>query len=277
MFAHRLAAAISPVCHPALVGTLGLVLAMRQAALPPRAAASVFAGLILPGVLIPVVCQLVLWRLGVVTDLYVTHPAERRRFLVVSAIVVLPCLLLALWVLPLTPDLRRITSMLIGGTLAFTALSVRVKASLHVAVLTAVVVGLLLIYGDAYASGLALIPVVGWARRVLKHYTLGELSIGALVSTLIIVVLAKVERGLRGSRGGHQAGHGARGPTCGRRSGQRGSGPSRSNHDAGLVGTRELSPAPIRGSSRPCSSSAASPARPPPGHGGRRETRWRWD
>jgi hypothetical protein len=190
--AHRLAAGISLLCHPALVGTLGLILAMRHAALPAQDAAMVFAGLLLPGVLIPVVTQVVLWRLHLATDLYVTQPAERRRFLVVSATVMLPCLLVGLRVLPLTPDLGRMAAMMIGGTLAFAVLSVWVKASLHVAVLTAVVVGLLVLYGEPYALGLPLIPVVAWARGVLKHHTLGELVLGAFVSGSIVILLAKL-------------------------------------------------------------------------------------
>jgi hypothetical protein len=165
---------------------------MRHAALPAQGAAMVFAGLLLPGVLIPVVTQVVLWRLHLATDFYVTQPAERRRFLVVSAVVMLPCLLVGLRVLPLTPDLGRMTAMMIGGTLAFAVLSVWVKASLHVAVLTAVVVGLLVLYGEPYAVGLPLIPVVAWARRVLKHHTLGELAVGALVSSAIVILLAKL-------------------------------------------------------------------------------------
>jgi membrane-associated phospholipid phosphatase len=84
------------------------------------------------------------------------------------------------------------TTMMIGGTLAFPVLSVWVKASLHVAVLTAVVVGLLVLFGAPYTVGLPLIPVVAWARRVLKHHTLAELAVGVLVSSAMVALLAKI-------------------------------------------------------------------------------------
>jgi hypothetical protein len=189
---HRLAAVVSLLLHPALVAIFGLLTAVRYEALSAAQAATVVAGLVLPSILIPIVCQVVMWQRHLVSDFYVTNPDERRRYLLTVAFVALPVLLVATRILPLTENLGRITAMLIGGTVAFAGLSLRVKASLHVAVLTGVVVGLLLVYGERYAWGLALIPVVAWARQVLKQHTLAEVVAGAVVSALIVVVLARI-------------------------------------------------------------------------------------
>lgn len=69
----------------------------------------------------------------------------------------------------------------------------KIKASVHVAAISALVVGFIFIYGGWAILSLLLIPLVGWARVVLKRHTVKEVVVGAgcgiILSILGIVIV----------------------------------------------------------------------------------------
>ncbi|MDD4876581.1 MAG: phosphatase PAP2 family protein [Dehalococcoidales bacterium] len=63
------------------------------------------------------------------------------------------------------------------------------KISLHTAFISAAVTILIILYGSLAIITLVLIPMTAWARIVLKHHTLAQTVSGALLATLIALII----------------------------------------------------------------------------------------
>ncbi len=63
------------------------------------------------------------------------------------------------------------------------------KISLHTAFVTASATALVMLYGWIAVITLALVPLTAWARIELKHHSLAQAAIGALLAALIVVVV----------------------------------------------------------------------------------------
>lgn len=188
----RIALAVSLLAHPAIVGMGGLLLAIRNEGLSAIAASTAIVALLLPMISVPVGCQFVMSKMGIISDFYVTRQDERRIYLLVVASILIPTLVIEMHVLSFTRNFTLIVYMLLGGLFTFTVLNLYMKASLHVAVVTAVVVGLAAVYGKEYALGLPVVALVGWARRHLEQHALGELVMAFTVSALIVLAIARI-------------------------------------------------------------------------------------
>jgi len=71
------------------------------------------------------------------------------------------------------------------GIVADSFINRRIKASIHVATVTALLFALALVYNGYYLLTLLLIPLVGWARVKIKRHTLPETVVGGLLGILI--------------------------------------------------------------------------------------------
>ncbi len=83
--------------------------------------------------------------------------------------------------------------ILIGIGLA-SIINTRLKASMHVATISALIFALAIIYNGWYLATLFLIPLVAWARLRIKRHTLPETVVGGLLGILLslcIYALAK--------------------------------------------------------------------------------------
>ncbi len=63
------------------------------------------------------------------------------------------------------------------------------KISLHTALITASVAVLIILYGSMAAVMVVLVPLIVWSRIALKHHSLAQAAAGALLATLIVVVV----------------------------------------------------------------------------------------
>jgi len=63
------------------------------------------------------------------------------------------------------------------------------KISLHTAFVTASVTVLIILYGSIAAVTVLLVPLVAWSRIELKHHSPAQVAAGALLATLIVVVV----------------------------------------------------------------------------------------
>ncbi len=63
------------------------------------------------------------------------------------------------------------------------------KISLHTAFITAAVTLLLILYGFVSTPFIVLIPLAAWARIELEHHSLAQVVTGALLATLILLVV----------------------------------------------------------------------------------------
>lgn len=69
-----------------------------------------------------------------------------------------------------------------------TVVNLRVKASIHVASLTAALVSASYLFGVLFYPFLIFIPVMAWARIIEKRHTLKETIVGFIMGTLLAIV-----------------------------------------------------------------------------------------
>ncbi len=74
--------------------------------------------------------------------------------------------------------------VIIGIGLA-SAINTKLKASMHVATISALIFALAIIYNGWYLLTLVLIPLVAWARLRIKRHTLPETVVGGLLGVLL--------------------------------------------------------------------------------------------
>ncbi len=72
--------------------------------------------------------------------------------------------------------------------LTIAIINTRIKASIHVATVTAVVLTLGLMY-DIPAYAIIVIPIIAWARIKTKRHTMQETVMGATIGSLLILFM----------------------------------------------------------------------------------------
>lgn len=91
--------------------------------------------------------------------------------------------------------LKEITIGIMLGILIVSFINMRLKASIHVATVSAMLFSLAVVYNGYYLLLLLLIPLVAWARLKIERHTLAETIVGGLLGillSLVIYVLGKV-------------------------------------------------------------------------------------
>lgn len=124
---------------------------------------------------------------GVFTDFDVSKKEQRPLlFMVVAVISVIYFLSLIIFHGP--PVLFATLFGLIIGIFCISLLNYIVKASIHVAISTAVLLSAFLLYHLPYYV-LLIIPVIAWSRVVLKRHTLTETITGFGLGTFMVVLM----------------------------------------------------------------------------------------
>lgn len=75
------------------------------------------------------------------------------------------------------------------GIILFSFVNLRIKASGHVAVISAFATSVAMVYGGWFLFTLLLIPLVAWSRIVLKRHTVPEVIIGGLLGIFLVGVM----------------------------------------------------------------------------------------
>lgn len=81
------------------------------------------------------------------------------------------------------------------SVLIFSFLNTRIKASIHLATVSALIFSLSLLYSDEFLLLLFLIPLVAWSRVQIKRHTLRETIVGAatgITVTFLFYIVFKV-------------------------------------------------------------------------------------
>ncbi|HVZ58594.1 MAG TPA: hypothetical protein VG935_02480 [Patescibacteria group bacterium] len=73
--------------------------------------------------------------------------------------------------------------------LVFSFLITRIKASIHVATITAMIFSLSVLYGGQFLLLLFLIPLIGWSRIHARRHTHQEVIAGGIIGIIIPVVM----------------------------------------------------------------------------------------
>lgn len=98
------------------------------------------------------------------------------------------------WILLIVSDAPKVLFLavyaLIFGIIALEISNNFLKASAHVATISAIITALFLIHGSFYLLlGYLLIPLVGWARIKTKNHTRKQVVVGAEIGILTTVVI----------------------------------------------------------------------------------------
>lgn len=91
--------------------------------------------------------------------------------------------------------LKEIMVGIMVGILLVSFINTRLKASIHVATISALLFSLAVVYNGYYLLLLILIPLVAWSRLKIRRHTLPETVVGGLLGillSLMIYVLGKV-------------------------------------------------------------------------------------
>lgn len=75
------------------------------------------------------------------------------------------------------------------GAIIMEAINRRLKASVHVAAVSAFMCTLALLYGGVFFVLPIFIPIVAWSRLHMKRHTLSEAITGGIIGTIITVIL----------------------------------------------------------------------------------------
>ena len=77
----------------------------------------------------------------------------------------------------------------LSAVVVFMCVNLLWKISLHTALVTASVTVLIILYGSIAAVTVVLVPLIAWSRIELKHHSLAQVTAGALLAALIVVVV----------------------------------------------------------------------------------------
>ena len=85
--------------------------------------------------------------------------------------------------------LRAIFIAGLSAVVIFMGINLLWKISLHTAFVTALVTVLIILYGSIAAVSAVLVPLISWARIELRQHSPAQVVTGALLATLIVVVV----------------------------------------------------------------------------------------
>ncbi len=118
------------------------------------------------------------------TDLDISR-REQRPLMFLMAILFVSVYILTVFALHGPYILYVLGIGIILGVSVVSVINRRVKASIHVATLTALVLPVAVSFGHYYILLLLLVPLVAWSRLVTKRHSLREIFVGGTVGGLI--------------------------------------------------------------------------------------------
>lgn len=130
----------------------------------------------------------VLFKRGYFSDLDISTKEQRPLFFLLVSVFAI-CYFLGLFYLQGPLVLFISLSGLFFSLLVFSFLVTRVKASIHVATITAMIFSLSVLYGGQFFLLLFLIPLIGWSRIKIHRHTRTEVMVGGLLGIVIPVVM----------------------------------------------------------------------------------------
>jgi hypothetical protein len=130
---------------------------------------------------------------GFFSNFNVSKKEQRPLLILVSTIVVF-CYLLSLIIFDGPKVLFAAVFAMIFGLAVYAVINKWIKASIHVAITTSVLILVGIAYGKYFFLLFALIPLLIWSRIKVKEHTLAETIAGSIlgiVITLVVYLLSK--------------------------------------------------------------------------------------
>jgi len=184
----RIASLISNILNPFLIG-LVLILLLSFKSTPSALDAVKWSLISVAASILPVFGVIFcLVRNQKLENIFINVRRQRTKiYLLASVCAGVGCIILSYLEAP-----KELVATFVAGLLAvvvFMFVNFLWKISLHTALIAASVTVLIILYGSIAAVTVVLVPLLGWARIELKHHSLAQVAAGALLSTVIIVVV----------------------------------------------------------------------------------------
>lgn len=127
-------------------------------------------------------------RRHVFSDLDVSKREQRPLFFVYVAFVSL-LYLVSLYLLRGPEVLSIAVGGILGSAVVLGLVTHYIKASLHVATISAFFTVLALLYGGFYFFWLLMIPIVAWSRIKIKRHTVSEAIVGCIMGIMLTLIV----------------------------------------------------------------------------------------
>ena len=121
-------------------------------------------------------------------DLFIGVRKQRTKIYLLATV----CAIVGCIILPYLGAPLMLVATFVAGLSAiviFMCINLLWKISLHTALIAALVTVLLILYGSIAAVTAVLLPLIAWARIELEHHSLAQVTTGALLAALIVVVV----------------------------------------------------------------------------------------
>lgn len=126
---------------------------------------------------------------GFASNIYLTDKRERKRFIALISVILLPVFIASLLFLNLPKATTLIMLLLLINLPLYFFLSRFVKISAHIGVVNSIIISLALLYGTHFLLLMLLEIPIAWARYTLKHHSISEIFL-AFIMTSIITLFA---------------------------------------------------------------------------------------
>jgi len=127
-------------------------------------------------------------RKGYFTDFDVSK-REERPLLFLFVLLVGALYFISLLYLDAPVVLFILLACIFASVLLFSFVNTKIKASIHVATISAFVVTLGILYGAQYLLLLFIVPIVAWSRVKIKRHTVREIIAGGSLGISLTVIL----------------------------------------------------------------------------------------
>lgn len=127
-------------------------------------------------------------RKGYFTDFDVSR-REERPLLFLFVLLVGALYFVSLLYLDAPVVLFILLACIFASVLLLSFINTKIKASIHVATISAFVITLGLLYGPQYLFLILIVPIVAWSRVKIKRHTVREIIAGASLGISLTVIL----------------------------------------------------------------------------------------
>lgn len=134
-------------------------------------------------------------RRGTFSDFDLSNREERSKFYLLLWPLLICYLVVAVFFKGIFFSLSIITVGIVVGLMIYEIVNARIKASVHVGVVTAFVITLGVLYGSIpFLLTFWILPLVAWSRLILKRHTIQEVLAGTILGSIITVVTILIAR-----------------------------------------------------------------------------------
>ena len=121
----------------------------------------------------------------VIPDIYLIDRRERRKFIILTSIIVMPILIFTMLFLDIPRVVELMIYLLFINIVIFFLVTRFIKISAHIGVVNSIILGLSLTYGAPFLLLMLLEIPIAWARYTLKHHTILEIILAFIISSIL--------------------------------------------------------------------------------------------